>query len=54
MLEGKLMDKDKVKKDGEDTLACTAFAEAGEPCPIGSEEQTAGATPTETTQAKKE
>lgn len=48
------MDKDKVKKDVEDTLACTAFAEAGEPCPIGSEEQAVGATPTETTQAQEE
>jgi len=38
-----MMDKDKVKKDVKDTLACTAFAEAGEPCPIGSEEQEAGA-----------
>ena len=48
------MDKDKVKKEVEDTLACTAFAEAGAPCPIGSEEQAAGATPKETTQAKEE
>ena len=48
------MDKDKPKKDVEDTLACTAFAEAGEPCPIGSEEQVAGATPIESTQAKEE
>lgn len=31
------MDKQKksVKKELEDTLACSAFAEAGEPCPIG-------------------
>lgn len=31
------MDKKKksVKKEIEDTLACSAFAEAGEPCPIG-------------------
>ena len=48
------MDKDKVKKDVEDTLACTAFAESGEPCPIGGEEQAADSTTTETTQAKKE
>ncbi len=48
------MDKDKVKKEVEDTLACTGFAEAGEPCPIGGEEQAAGATPTETTRGKEE
>lgn len=30
------MNKNKpVKKEVEETLACTAFAEAGEPCPLG-------------------
>jgi len=48
------MEKDKVKKEVEDALACTAFAEAGEPCPIGSEEQAAGAAPSEANQAKKD
>lgn len=49
-----MMDKNKKsrKNEVEDTLACTAFAEAGEPCPIGGKEQ-AEATP-ETTHALKE
>lgn len=52
MLECKMMDKDKVIKNVEDTLACTAFAEAGEPCPISSDKQAAGTTTTETTETK--
>lgn len=36
------MDKKKIslKKEVEDTLACSAFAEAGEPCPINTGEET--------------
>ena len=35
------MDKKKtpISKDVEDTMACSAFAEAGEPCPIDEEKQ---------------
>lgn len=33
--------KTKVTKEIEDTMACSAFAEAGEPCPIGSDGKSA-------------
>ncbi|HSH12399.1 MAG TPA: hypothetical protein VLA15_01570 [Desulfurivibrionaceae bacterium] len=38
------MDKKKksLKKELEETLACSAFAEAGEPCPIGAGKKVAG------------
>jgi hypothetical protein len=29
--------KTTISKDVENTMACSAFAEAGEPCPIGTE-----------------
>ncbi|OKY74645.1 MAG: hypothetical protein BM485_12425 [Desulfobulbaceae bacterium DB1] len=32
--------KAKLTEEIEDTMACSAFAEAGEPCPIGSDEKT--------------
>ena len=31
--------KKSVKKEIEDTMACSAFAEAGEPCPIGKDKK---------------
>lgn len=34
--------KTSVKKKVEDTLACSAFAEAGVPCPIGGGKKVAG------------
>ena len=36
------MDKKKtsLSKDVEDTMACSAFAEAGEPCPVDEEKKT--------------
>jgi len=40
------------RKEVEDTLACTAFAEAGEPCPIDSKTE-AKRSHTESTQIKR-
>ena len=34
--------KSTLSKEVEDTMACSAFAEAGEPCPIGANEKEAG------------
>jgi hypothetical protein len=34
---GRYERKKSLKKAVEDTMACSAFAEAGEPCPIGTE-----------------
>ena len=39
--------KTKLTEEIEDTLACSAFAEAGEPCPIGSKDDNATSEPSE-------
>lgn len=44
--------KTSLKKEVEDTLACSAFAEAGEPCPINTGE--AAKTASHATSKKKE
>lgn len=44
--------KTSLKKDVEDTMACSAFAEAGEPCPIDTGEATKAAA--QATSKKKE
>jgi hypothetical protein len=45
---GLFMDEKKtsLKKNVEDTMACSAFAEAGEPCPINTGEEANAAAPT--------
>ena len=49
-----MMEKEKVtlKKEVEDTMACSAYAEAGEPCPIGGKEKEKAVQP-ETAEHKK-